>query len=131
MTGIHALILIVALALVRAMESQAAAESPPAKNSLIALTLRDSAGRLQIFTIHPDGTGKQQLTFDLFIRTLEQRIIRLEELPCSRVWEGVLIEFVVVVVESIDVVSKRFRAQHERPRCISAFRPLQQQSSHK
>jgi len=63
MTGIHALILIMALALIRAMESQAAAESPPVRNGLIALTLRDPAGRLQIFTIRPDGTGKQQLTF--------------------------------------------------------------------
>ena len=64
MTGIHALILIVALALIPAMESRAAAESPPVKNGLIALTLRDSAGHLQIFTIQPDGTGKQQLTFE-------------------------------------------------------------------
>ena len=29
---------------------------------LIALTLRDAEGRLQIFTIHPDGTGRKQLT---------------------------------------------------------------------
>lgn len=32
-------------------------------NGLIALTLKDRAGRLQIFTIHPDGTAERQLTF--------------------------------------------------------------------
>ncbi|NQU23270.1 MAG: hypothetical protein HQ567_18480 [Candidatus Nealsonbacteria bacterium] len=63
MTGIYALILVIVLGLIGATEIQAAAESPPVKNGLIALTLRDSAGRLQIFTIHADGTGKQQLTF--------------------------------------------------------------------
>ncbi len=31
---------------------------------LIALTLRDNDGRLQIFTIQPDGTGRKQLTFN-------------------------------------------------------------------
>jgi Tol biopolymer transport system component len=31
---------------------------------LIALTLRDQNGKLQIFTIFPDGTEKRQLTFD-------------------------------------------------------------------
>ena len=29
---------------------------------LIALTLKDTDRRLQIFTIHPDGTGRKQLT---------------------------------------------------------------------
>jgi Tol biopolymer transport system component len=33
-------------------------------NGLIALTLRDQNGKLQIFTIFPDGTEKRQLTFD-------------------------------------------------------------------
>jgi len=32
-------------------------------NGLIALTLRDQNGKLQIFTINPDGTNKKQLTF--------------------------------------------------------------------
>ena len=64
MTGIHVLIVIMALALMPVMESKAATESSPVKNGLIALTLRDPAGRLQIFTIHPDGTSKQQLTFE-------------------------------------------------------------------
>lgn len=36
----------------------------PAYAGLIALTLRDAAGRLQIFTINVDGTNKKQLTFD-------------------------------------------------------------------
>jgi TolB protein len=39
----------------------------PAKNALhglIALTLRDQRGRLQIFTISPDGSYKKQLTFE-------------------------------------------------------------------
>jgi len=31
---------------------------------LIALTLNDRNGRLQIFTIHPDGTGQKQLTLE-------------------------------------------------------------------
>ena len=31
---------------------------------LIALSLRDSGGRLQIFTIRPDGTARKQLTFE-------------------------------------------------------------------
>ena len=31
---------------------------------LIALTLRDDAGRLQIFTLRPDGGGRTQLTFE-------------------------------------------------------------------
>ncbi len=31
---------------------------------LIALTLRDQNGKLQIFTIAPDGTNRKQLTFD-------------------------------------------------------------------
>ncbi len=31
-------------------------------NGLIAMALRDRAGKLQIFTINPDGTGKKQLT---------------------------------------------------------------------
>ena len=30
----------------------------------IALPLRDQNGRLQIFTINPDGTDKKQLTFE-------------------------------------------------------------------
>ncbi|MBI5200325.1 MAG: PD40 domain-containing protein, partial [Elusimicrobia bacterium] len=30
----------------------------------IALTLRDAEGRLQIFTIRPDGGGRKQLTFE-------------------------------------------------------------------
>lgn len=34
------------------------------KNSLIAFTLRDAAGRLQIFTQQPDGSQRRQLTFD-------------------------------------------------------------------
>ncbi len=63
-TGIYALILVIALTLIHATESPAVAESPPVKNGLIALTLRDPAGRLQIFTIHADGTGKRQLTFE-------------------------------------------------------------------
>src|SRR4051812_7768777 len=33
-------------------------------DALIALTLKDADGRLQICTIHPDGTGRKQLTFD-------------------------------------------------------------------
>ncbi|MCI0745222.1 MAG: hypothetical protein L0Y58_07445, partial [Verrucomicrobia subdivision 3 bacterium] len=42
---------------------------PPASPSgvsggLIALTLRDQNGKLQIFTITPDGTNKKQLTFE-------------------------------------------------------------------
>jgi Tol biopolymer transport system component len=32
------------------------------KNGLIALTLRDRHGRLQVFTIRPDGAGRSQLT---------------------------------------------------------------------
>ncbi len=32
--------------------------------SLIALTLRDAGGKLQIFTISPDGANRKQLTFD-------------------------------------------------------------------
>jgi TolB protein len=32
--------------------------------ALIAFTLRDSAGRLQIFTANPDGAEKRQLTFE-------------------------------------------------------------------
>lgn len=31
---------------------------------LIAFTVRDHAGRLQIFTQHPDGSGRRQLTFE-------------------------------------------------------------------
>jgi hypothetical protein len=31
-------------------------------NGLIALTLRDRSGKLQIFTVQPDGAGKKQLT---------------------------------------------------------------------
>ena len=34
------------------------------KNGLIAFTLRDGAGRLQIFTQKPDGSDKRQLTFE-------------------------------------------------------------------
>jgi len=34
------------------------------KHGLIALTLRDAAMRLQIFTILPDGTSQKQLTFE-------------------------------------------------------------------
>lgn len=33
-------------------------------NGLIAFTLRDPAGRLQVFTQRPDGTDRRQLTFD-------------------------------------------------------------------
>src|SRR3954449_1318561 len=33
-------------------------------DGLIALPLRHSDGRLQIFTIRPDGTGRKQLTFE-------------------------------------------------------------------
>lgn len=35
-----------------------------ASSGLIALCLRDESGRLQIFTMHADGTGKKQLTFE-------------------------------------------------------------------
>lgn len=59
---IQALITI-ALALIPAMRSEAA-ETPPVESGLIALALRDSADRLQIFTIRSDGTGKKQLTFE-------------------------------------------------------------------
>src|SRR4051794_17915976 len=41
--------------------------SPPAAkvtNGLIAFTLRDSSGHLQIFTQQPDGTHRRQLTFE-------------------------------------------------------------------
>ena len=34
------------------------------KNGLIAFTLRDRAGRLQIFTQQPDGSNRRQLTFE-------------------------------------------------------------------
>lgn len=34
------------------------------RNGLIAFTLRDKIGRLQIFTITPDGSNKKQLTFE-------------------------------------------------------------------
>jgi len=34
------------------------------RNGLIALTLRDQNGKLQIFTITPDGTNRKQLSFD-------------------------------------------------------------------
>ena len=43
------------------------AASPAKKftgKGLIALTLRDSDGRLQVWTIHPDGSGRKQLTFE-------------------------------------------------------------------
>ncbi len=33
-------------------------------DGLIAFTLRDPAGRLQIFTAHPDGSAQRQLTFE-------------------------------------------------------------------
>ncbi len=42
----------------------AAAAGRRAGNGLIALTLRDQNGRLQIFTIKPDGGGRRQLTFE-------------------------------------------------------------------
>jgi TolB protein len=34
------------------------------ENGLISLTLRDGSGRLQIFTINPDGSNRKQLTFE-------------------------------------------------------------------
>ncbi len=37
---------------------------PSANGGLIALSLRDQAGRLQIFTITPDGANRKQLTFE-------------------------------------------------------------------
>src|SRR4051812_28013564 len=37
---------------------------PLTGEGLIALTLKDAAGRLQIFTIHPDGKGRKQLTVE-------------------------------------------------------------------
>jgi TolB protein len=47
---------------------RASIAAPAAKRLLgegrIALCLRDTAGRLQIFTIRPDGTDTKQLTFD-------------------------------------------------------------------
>lgn len=48
--------------------TQACSYSPTApvrvSNGLIALTLKDQNGKLQIFTITPDGTHKKQLTFE-------------------------------------------------------------------
>ncbi len=39
-------------------------EPKPGDSGLIALTLRDQNGKLQIFAINPDGTGRRQLTFE-------------------------------------------------------------------
>ncbi len=39
-------------------------EPQSGQSGLIALTLRDQSGKLQVFTISPDGTGKKQLTFE-------------------------------------------------------------------
>ena len=40
------------------------AGGPAVTNGLIAFTLRDPAGRLQVFTQRPDGSQRRQLTFD-------------------------------------------------------------------
>ena len=37
---------------------------PDPNSGLIAFTLRDSMGQLQVFTIHPDATGEKQLTHE-------------------------------------------------------------------
>ncbi len=59
---------IVALGMPILGDDSSTVAASPAKGltgeGLIALTLKDTNGRLQIFTIHPDGTGRKQLTFD-------------------------------------------------------------------
>ena len=57
-------VLALLLPLLTATAVAADPQGPDAERGLIALTLRDAAGRLQIFTIRPDGTGDKQLTFD-------------------------------------------------------------------
>jgi len=52
------------LALFTTTQVRAATDVSEANSGLIALTLRDPSSQLQIFTIHPDGTGQKQLTFE-------------------------------------------------------------------
>ncbi len=54
---------------VETIETEGLEEASPTapsgvNNGLIALTLRDQNGKLQIFTINSDGTNRKQLTFD-------------------------------------------------------------------
>jgi TolB protein len=50
------------LAMLGLQPGDSAVAAPLTGEGLIALTLRDAVGRLQIFTIHPDGRGRKQLT---------------------------------------------------------------------
>src|SRR4029079_9068180 len=50
------------LAVLGLQPGDSAVAAPLTGEGLIALTLRDAVGRLQIFTIHPDGRGRKQLT---------------------------------------------------------------------
>src|SRR6185295_9466663 len=55
------------IATVTLAEDSPSYSAEPAKRltgeGLIALSLRDSAGQLQVFTIRPNGSGRKQLTF--------------------------------------------------------------------
>lgn len=57
------LTLVMMPALLALTEIPARAQSGPLDQGRIALTLKDSADRLQIFTIRPDGSDRRQLTF--------------------------------------------------------------------
>jgi len=67
-TALFLCVVIVATGMpMRGEDAPGNAASPEKKltgEGLIALTLRTPDGRLQIFTIHPDGTGRKQMTFE-------------------------------------------------------------------
>jgi TolB protein len=64
MKNINLLLICISVSLFFAACCKKPVEPKPGDSGLIALTLRDQNGKLQVFTINPDGTGRKQLTFE-------------------------------------------------------------------